>query len=362
MVILLKQILRRHDFSATTLKFRLKRVAVILFLLSSLHVIAMMAFEGLTFWNSSWLTATTLVTVGYGDTSPVTFWGQLSTIVLLYGMGIYAAAHMADIYLTLKQQRHDQIKNGKWRWKLDNHILIIGAPRFHAEKYFDRLMEQFRKSDRFKEHNIQLMLEDQESLKASQETIERHQAVSYVGNLNDDQSLKATDADKAEVVIVLAKDDRDADACTFDLISRIREMNREAIIIAEAVDDNNTDRFQRAGATSVIRPMRSYPEMVVRAIVAPGSEAVITNLFSSHGDECKRFDVNYSEPVKWKTVITRAINHDLGIPLGYIAENGQVITNPSSNDNSKMKAILIMVKDSRQVDPLEIQTLVAPGL
>ncbi len=39
------------------------------------------------------------------------------------------------------------------------------------------------------------------------------------------------------------------------------------------MDDRNRDRLKRAGANAVVRPLRGYPDMIVRAIVAPGSFA-----------------------------------------------------------------------------------------
>jgi len=43
----------------------------------------------------------------------------------------------------------------------------------------------------------------------------------------------------------------------------------------ECVDDENRHRLYSIGARVVLRPTRSYPEIVVRAMVAPGFEAII---------------------------------------------------------------------------------------
>src|SRR5689334_11913332 len=71
------------------LRNRLRFAVGGLFVLIGLHVVAMMAFEGLSLGDAIWLTFTTITTTGYGDFSAKTHAGRASTIALVYLSGIF---------------------------------------------------------------------------------------------------------------------------------------------------------------------------------------------------------------------------------------------------------------------------------
>ena len=58
-----------------------------------------MVFEGFSFWDSIYLTAMTITTVGYGDIVPVNPPGKVFTIFLVFtgvGFVLYAFSRLAD--------------------------------------------------------------------------------------------------------------------------------------------------------------------------------------------------------------------------------------------------------------------------
>ena len=66
---------------------RLRHLSIWVGAVIAAHVVAMVALEGMTIFEAIWLTATTIVTVGYGDLSAKTELGRVATM-LLYGAGI----------------------------------------------------------------------------------------------------------------------------------------------------------------------------------------------------------------------------------------------------------------------------------
>lgn len=265
-------------------------------------------FEGLSWNDSIWLTMTSLTTVGYGDYSAQTVPGRISTIILIYGLGIYLLAHLVDSYISYHQLKHEKIATGKWNWDMKNHLLIIGAPAQQPEIYFDRLFSQLRDSDKFGQHEVLVLLDTnaQHLLPRIKPILDENKAKFMVQNIYSDQSLVASDAGAASHIFLLAKDeDKDSDASSFDLVYRLRKMNKDTLVISETLQDECGERLKSVGASCVLRPMRAYPEMVVRALVAPGSEAILCNLFSSHGDECQRFDLKKPFTLTWLNVVTK---------------------------------------------------------
>jgi len=100
-------------------------------------------------------------------------------------------------------------------------------------------------------------------------------------------------------------------------------------IICEAVRDCNRERLRKVGASNVLRPIRSYPELLIRTIVSPGSEQIVEDLFDSLGEECVRYNVRFT--VSWGDMIKAMVDEDIGTPLGYENRKGEVIASAHPN-------------------------------
>ena len=175
---------------------------------------------------------------------------------------------------------------------------MVNAPRPGAVQYFDTLIRQFAEIDWGRNRRI-LILTDAwpEGLPAE---LQELGAVHVHGSGAQEGMLAVADAASAAVIIVLAEDHvaQQADSIAFDVVHRARVINSDCSIVAECGDDRNRARLREAGATSVVRPMRGYPEMMVRAVVSPGSEFILEDLFDARGDECRRYEISV-DGVTW---------------------------------------------------------------
>ncbi|HYE00187.1 MAG TPA: ion channel, partial [Alphaproteobacteria bacterium] len=263
------------------------KLAAYLTLMALLHIAAMMALEGMSAMEGLWLTATTLTTVGYGDLSAKTPAGRMATILLVYVGGIFVLAGAINTWLDRKADRHDRQMRGAWKWKMRDHLLIIGTPAQQPTAFFRGIAQQIRASRGWQETPILLL-----TRAYSDGTLPQRLAdlgiVHYDGDANSDEDLVAADAAVARGIIVLAESevDRGSDAATFYAIHRLRELGYAGPLVAEVVADGNRDRLTAQGATATVRPMRGYPEMLVRGLLAPGAERILEDLFTAQGDEC----------------------------------------------------------------------------
>lgn len=157
---------------------------------------------------------------------------------------------------------------------------------------------------------------------------------------------------QASYIILLCQDENDArsDSLTLDILDRIGHEARQPFIIAECILDDNRARFQRLGANAVIRPIRSYPELIVRSLCAPGTERLLENLFTHDGTSTKRFDIKLHK-TQWQHIACKIISAGLGTPLGFITADDQVVTNPGHDTEVSTHALLIMVSDNKIVSP-----------
>jgi len=319
-----------------------RKISAFLLILVALHTAAMMWFEQMTGWQALWLTLTTLTTVGYGDLTAKTFAGQLSTVVLVFVVGITLMTLLISDYVDYRIARRERIRSGHWNWNMAEHILIINTPKHNREEYFTRMVSQIRESGAFAETPIMLLNEDfREGLPDS---LRELGVVHVTGLASRPEDLLRANADRAMHIVVLARDEysADSDGYTFDVVHRLWELTLASRAIVEVVEDNNRARIHKLNVRSMLRPIRSYPELVVRAMVAPGSEVVIEDMFTHANDHTIRYPV-WLEGERWADVVNSIVQANVGTPLAYVTRDGEIITHPDGDHHVHAQSLLILV-------------------
>lgn len=321
-----------------------------------LHVIAMWYFENKSPFDALWLTLTTITTVGYGDISAASVNGRVATIIMLYSGGIFLLAQAAGDYFEYRNDMREKKIKGVWRWNIMEHIVILNAPATNKQQYFELLVNQLRKSTLFKDKVIQILSPIYPN--GLPESLRNQGVIHQHGHAWDVDQLEAINIKDADAIILLAEHETNpaSDSQTYDILSRLSDFNLKANIVAECVDDRNRQRLFKAGASTVIRPMRSYPGMMVRALIAPGSEQIIENMFSSSQDECIRIDLCLNNK-KWSDIVCYCINEGFGTAIAYQADNDKIYSNPPGDELIKTKAIFLMVPETKLIDTDHIKHL-----
>lgn len=354
--------LRRRRAAPESDVLRLRRglaaLGVYLGAVCALHVLAMMVFEGLGPGDAAWLTATTVTTVGYGDASAATTAGRWSTVILLYFGGIFALAKGAGDWFDYRAGRRALRARGRWRWHLRDHVLFVNAPSAGAERYFETLLRQLRGTEWGAGRPVLILCADwPDGLPAS---LSELGVVHVHGRAGTAGRLEAADAAQAACVVVLAAEEEDpvSDGVAFDVVHRLAELGVAAPIVVECVDDGNRERLRKAGAGAFIRPVRGYPEMTVRALVAPGSEAILENLFTRSGDKCLRYEAAV-DGAPWGRLAAALLFGGAGTAIGYARPDGRVETNPPAGAPVRASALYVVVKEGREPTPETVRRLAA---
>lgn len=331
----------------------LLRTLIFLLVVITAHVISMVMFENMGVLNAVWLTLTTASTTGYGDYAAQSIPGRLSTVILLYVAGIFLTAKVVDAVISNRMDIANKQNTGRWRgWKLKDHIIIINTPGVGGDVYFKRLICQLRGDEEFKGTQVHLLTRAYPD--GLPEEIKELGLVSHFNGTPDTyDSLKAIHIDSAKAIIIMAKDEYDgmsSDALTFDTLHRFKKkFNVKATIVAECVNEHNRERFIEAGAAIVIRPIRSYPEIVVRALAAPGSETVLENLFLHEGVYSRRYNVDLKD-LTWGDIAHVIMVLGIGTAMAYLDLNGKVVCNERPDKKITCTALLVMVSDGELPD------------
>ena len=347
---------RKSLIRVESITIQLIRMFIILIILLSAHTFAMIKFEGMAFSDAIWLTMTSATTVGYGDLSAQTLSGRIATIILLYIGGIAILAQVAAMYFEQRQDIRERKLKGDWSWSMENHIVFLGNMEEVGENYFYQAISGLRNSSS-ELSEVPIIIVCNKFKDGLSDRLRKLNVVHVSKPLDDQETLNSASVKYADTIVILSKNQNDSlsDSISFELVDRLREMGVKGRIIVEAVKDENRKRLKKVGADNVLRPIRAYPELLMRAIIAPGVEQVIETLFDSYGEECIRYEVKIKS--KWINVITKLVSEDLGIAIAYEDNQGHIINNPSAKDDVDTNAIFVIVNDGYKQDCNYIEDL-----
>lgn len=340
-----RKIRRRHPLTEQLIR----SLSILLFFLSS-HTLCMIQFEHLSLGEALWLTLTSVTTVGYGDYSAQTVMGRFSTVIFIYIGSIALLAQVAGMYFEHRQMVKRKKRTGEWRWRMKNHIVFIGAPKGlkqhqFAYNYFKRAIVALRQSA-LKESQLPVIIV----------TDFFDDLPDYLTELNvylvnkttvDPQVFEHACVLDAHTVVFMATNALDpmVDSVNFELIDRLRQAGFKRNIVAEAVMDESRNRLISVGANHVVRPIRTYPELIARTILAPGTEKVIEDLFDSVGEECVRYDVTVQK--QWAHIVQVFMQENYGTPLAYLNQFDEVIISPAGIAQIDCKALFVVAREEQ---------------
>jgi voltage-gated potassium channel len=348
---IVKRAQRRHMAAQTNSERRRHIIDLFLLLIIALliNIGVLIAFEGLSFSDAAWLTLTTVTTVGYGDLSAETLVGRMATVLLIYIFGIFLLAQIAGEWIDYRFERRDRKRLGQWRWNMKDHILILNTPESHGDSYLRLLVEQIRATSNMEEIPIQVF--SPQFPDGLPSDIALHGVVLRSGKPEGRVNLSEANIESARFVILMAVDTNDhrSDSVTLDMLDQMEEYDITGHVIAECVLEGNRERLRNRGADAVLRPIRAYPEILVRAMSAPGTESILEDLFVYAGNHLWRYEVVFRNK-HWGLLASHIIQKGLGTPLGFLDEQGDMITNPEPDIKVSGKAIFLMVSHESTQD------------
>lgn len=333
-------------------------IALVLVSILIIHSLAMVYLEKMSFADALWLSITTTTTVGYGDFSASSWQGRLMTTICIYIFGIALLAQMAAEFFDYRVLIRERKIKGLWRWKdMKQHLLIVNTPKEDTERYLVKLIEQIRVTPDLEDLPIQILTRKyNQGLPTS---LSNMGVVHYSGVAENSDNLEAVNVNVAKYIILITRDPADpiSDSLTFDVLNRIKDIGTNATLIVEVAQDENRQRMRSAGANVIIRPIRAYPELLVRSIVAPGTEEVLENLFTHDDDHMVRFDFPF-ENMSWSDIVCRFVTGGAGVPLAYVNDSG-VHCNPLPDELCTGAGIISLINDSQQVTSAQAQQCLA---
>jgi voltage-gated potassium channel len=311
--------------------------------------------EGIELFNSIYYFFTTVSTVGYGDISPQTILGKLMFIFCLVLYGIFKLASLGNLFLDAKSLKKELKDMGRLFMPMENHIvLFLNAADIDHNDYIwlSRFIKENLSCHKFSGSKILLVnnnieVADDLVLYLKKENYFDEKVELINGDIYESSLLDKISVASAKQIYILSQNSEDyvSDSIVLDTVERIREADYKGDIACELIDDDMRKRLYKHDVSVVIRPNRSYPEMIIRCAISPGSQHMLEELLAVGGDTLEMFSV--SKEVVWADLIYHLSKNDIGTATAYFDENGNIDTNPNGSLNLNVSGILMMVNDIR---------------
>ena len=138
---------------------------------------------------------------------------------------------------------------------------------------------------------------------------------------------------------------RVSDSVTLDVLLQLKSLcgARLPMTIVECVAEDNRRRARQQGATTTLRAIRAYPEIIVRALVAPGSETILENLFTHRDDHAMRYDVTLTGTT-WSDAVCRIMMAGLGTLMAYVTRDNDIVCHPRHDHRFDARALILIVR------------------
>ncbi|MGB0747395.1 MAG: ion channel [Magnetospiraceae bacterium] len=322
-------------------------VLILLLMIAVLHALLISEVEGWTFDDALWFTATAGTTVGFGDLAPGSGLGRIITVLFIYIPAIPAVGYITSLIVEFVIDRRDRKRRGHVRVRMEDHIVFINFPGTNGERYFVQVLGELSSSHTDHRDRPVIVVSDQLPEGLPPGLVSR--GVKLVGGAPNDMAvLDRANVRAAHTVAVLSVDDAThSDSLVFDVCHQLMSqgVSGDRRILAETYDPQIRTRLETLGVHSVIKPIRAYPELLVRAIISPGAEQIIEALWDSNGEECMRLAMPFKN-TSWAEVVGDLVGRDLGTPIAIECADGSVRADLKGSDRVDAQAIYILVPET----------------
>lgn len=329
-----------HKIFSKLSKVSLGKLVIITILIIIASSIIMQKIEPETFPNlidAIWWTMTTIVTVGYGDISPVSNAGRIFTMLLLYTIGIGGMGLIIgkifesfSLYRKLKEE-------GKLNFSGKDHYILIGSSREKMQNVLEEILSAEKKAF--------IVIMDN----ADKSPIE-HERVHFIsGDPADERILLKANILESKSVSIFTDERIEhseyADGKTLLIASRVeyisRRYQKNIYTIVEIMKEHNIVLFEYANVDEFILAKESVSRLMAQAAIFPGSSRLFKQLLSNTDKE-NLYEI-HKKP-HWNTYKEAAVElFDLGATL--ISDGSQLDIARRPNDPIPHDAKMYVICD-----------------
>jgi voltage-gated potassium channel len=294
-------------------------------------------------FDSLYMTVTTLTTVGYGETHPLSTAGRAFTMLLLLG-GVFTLFYTAtegiraivsgELQGIWEKQRMERSLSA-----LKDHMIICGFGRMG--RYVCR---------EFSTQQLPFVVIDRadELLRG----FDMPHGIALPGDATSDEILKKAGVERARALICVAASDAD----NLYITMSARLLSDKLFIVARAEHELAQEKLLRAGANRVVSPYVIGGARMAHAILRPTVVDFIELATRTEHLDLQIEEVQLTNRSKLVGAMLKdsRIRQDQGIVIVAIKKaTGHMVYNPQSDTVFEAGDILIVLGNREQLDELE---------
>jgi voltage-gated potassium channel len=321
-----------------------KFLAVGILLLLIVGTLGFHFIEGWPLFDGLYMTLTTLTTIGYQETHPLSHAGRVFNIfMIIAGVGLVflLIGSLTQALIEFEfEVTFGRRKMEREIGRLSDHYIICGAGRVGRSVAHELIRKPAAfviiegnqaKADRFREEFPMMMVGD-----ATQEAVLKQARIEHARGL-----VAATTTDASNTYIVLTA----------------RAMNPKLKIIARASEEDAEKHLRTAGADVVVSPYTFAGHRIAHSFLRPNVVDFIDVAMVQQeklGLEIEEVLIDKSSALAGQTVSGSKIRQDLGIIVLAIKRPSEPMHyNPASNDKIEAGDYLIVMGPPEQLRRME---------
>jgi voltage-gated potassium channel len=217
--------------------------------------------EGWSWWDSFYMVAISVTTVGYGEVHPLSQPGQVfATFVIFGGVGVGSY-----VLLTITRTFIEGVVEGSLSRALARRRMEREIPRLNSHTIvcgYGRLGHEICVSLAAEWRTVVVIEPDASQVEAARE--EGFHCLR--GDASDEQILISAGIQRAASIAVASS----SDAINTYIVLSARELNPDLFILARANEEAAVRRLKAAGADQVVAPTRIGGQRMASILVRPG--------------------------------------------------------------------------------------------
>jgi voltage-gated potassium channel len=222
----------------------------------ALGTVGYRALEGSGWWDSFYMTAITLTTVGYREVFPLSRAGEVFTVVLLVmGLGVLLLA-ATEIGRSVVEgelrQAFGQMRRSRMIERFAKHEIVCGWGRMGRA-----VVEELQRGG----HRVVVVERSPEKIRQ----IEEAGVPVVAGDATQESVLEAAGVRRARGLVACLDDD----AHNVYTVLTARSLNPELVIVARSGEEGAVDRLRRAGANRVVNTYQIGGIRLAHLLVKP---------------------------------------------------------------------------------------------
>jgi voltage-gated potassium channel len=317
-------------------------VAVLVGLLAA-GTLGFQLVEGWGWFDSLYMTVTTITTVGFQEVHPLSRAGRVFTMVLALG-GVFTAFYAGvefiravvtgEILAVLGRQRMQSRLE-----KLSGHLVVCGLGRM------GRLV-----AEEFSSAGLPFVVVDRDPRVL--EGFAMPHGIPLVGDATADDVLRRAGVERARALVTTVASDAD----NLFITMSARLINERLTIVARAEGEGAEVKLRRAGASRVVSPYTIGGHRVAQAVLRPNAMDFI-ELATRTGHlelQIEEIAVAAASALVGQSIKASPVRSELGIIIVAVKKPGaKMFFNPSPDTALEAGDVLITLGHRQQLDRLE---------